>query len=61
VAKGLPDAAAWYLVVGRIFDSSTWDRGLLTLRLRQFAHRHPRAAAYGRRRPRLHDRHSLDG
>lgn len=40
VARGLPDAAAWHLVVSRTFDPGTLDRALLTLRLRQFARRH---------------------
>lgn len=40
VAQAMPDAAAaWHLVVGRIFDPGTLDRALLTLRLRQFARR----------------------
>jgi hypothetical protein len=38
-ARGLPDAARWHLVVGRIFDAGTLDQALLSLRLRQFARR----------------------
>ena len=39
VAQGLPDTAAWHLVVGRVFDPGDGDRGLLNLRLSQFARR----------------------
>lgn len=39
VANGLPEAAAWQMVVARIFDPDTVDRALLALRLRQLARR----------------------